>query len=129
MSYVTMEDYTEKYMGEPVAEADFPSLEKRAAEIIEEMSLYRIQEDRMDSFREDVQERIRMAVCAEMEYLDANVGSDLDNGAGLQSGSLGKYSFSQGNGAEGYAAQSVYSPRAVRLLMPTGLLYRGGGGP
>ena len=46
-----------------------------------------------------VQERVKKAVCAQIEYLDANGGSDLDNGAGLQSASLGKFSYTLAAGA------------------------------
>ncbi len=128
MPYVT-EDYYWKFGGEPVYSADFPSLCRRAGEIIEEMTLYRVSEDRLEQFPEAIQKRIQDAVCAEIEYLDANGVSDLDNGADFQSAALGKFSYTRGAGASGGTAQSLYSPRARRILYPTGLLYRGGGSP
>lgn len=130
MPYVT-EDYYWKFGGEPVYSADFPSLCRRAGEIIEEMTLYRVSEDRLEQFPEAIQKRIQDAVCAEIEYLDANGVSDLDNGADFQSAALGKFSYTRGAGASGGGgtAQSLYSPRACRILYPTGLLYRGGGSP
>ena len=128
MPYVDKDYYDKTFRGESVCDADFPSLLERASEIVEEMCMYRIRPELMDTYGADTQERIKKAVCAEIEYLDANGGSDLDNGAGLQSGTLGKFSFSvSGAGAEGEAGQSAYSPRALRILAPTGLLYRGGG--
>lgn len=128
MPYVT-EDYYWKFGGEPVYSADFPSLCRRAGEIIEEMTLYRVAEDRLEQFPEAIQKRIKDAVCAEIEYLDANGVSDLDNGADFQSATLGKFSYAKGAGASGSSTQSLYSPRAYRILYPTGLLYRGGGAP
>lgn len=118
--------YLNTYKGEQVE--DFDTLELRAGEIVEEMTRYRLTEITFAAMPEAVQYAVKKAVCAEIEYLDANGGSDLDNGSGLQSGSLGKFSFSSSAGAaEGGSGQSVYSPRALRILAPTGLLYRGGG--
>lgn len=124
--YVDETFYLETYKGEKVE--DFATLELRAGEIVEEMTRYRLTEITFGAMPEVIQYAVKKAVCAEIEYLDANGGADLDNGAGLQSGSLGKFSFTQGaGGADGGSGQSVYSPRALRILAPTGLLYRGGG--
>ena len=129
MAYVDTEYYETVYKGEPVPETDFPGLLARAEEIIEELCMYRVSPVTILAMPEDVRERVKKAVCAQIEYLDANGGSDLDNGAGLQSASLGKFSYTlaAGAGTGGSFGQSVYSSRAQRLLAPTGLLYRGGG--
>lgn len=126
MPYVTDQYYKNTYNGESVADADFPSLCMRAEEIIEEMTMYRVSYTTFPTFSEDVQERIKKAVCAQIEYLDANGGSDMDNGADLQSAGLGKFNYTRSAGANGSTTQSSYSPRAQRLLLPTGLMYRGG---
>ena len=42
MTYITKEYYDHIFQGEPVAEADFPSLCQRAGEIVEEMTMYRL---------------------------------------------------------------------------------------
>ena len=123
--YVDEDFYLNTYKGDQVE--DFDALELRAGEIVEEMTRYRLTEITFAAMPEAIKYAIKKAVCAEIEYLDANGGSDLDNGAGLQSGTLGKFSFSGGTGAEGESGQSVYSPRVLRILAPTGLLYRGGG--
>ena len=75
---------------------------------------------------ESVQDLVKKAVCAQIEYLDANGGSDLDNGAEIQSATLGKFNYSRSTGANGSTEQSRFSPRAERILWPTGLTYRGG---
>lgn len=124
--YVDKVFYIDTYQGDDVE--NFEALELRAAEIVEEMTLYRLTPLTFAAMPEAVQVAVKKAVCAEIEYLDANGGADLDNGGSLQSGSLGKFSFTQGSGGmDGEAGQPVYSPRALRLLAPTGLLYRGGG--
>ena len=127
MPYVTQEYYNDTFHGEPVANADFPSLLERAAEIVEEMCMYRISESNLNKYCSDTQERIKKAVCAQIEYLDANGGSEMDNGTDLQSAGLGKFNYTKSSGATGSTEQSIYSPRAQRILTPTGLLYRGGG--
>lgn len=125
--YADEDFYFNTYKGEEVE--NFESLEMRAGEIVEEMTRYRLTEITFAAMPEAVQYAVKKAVCAEIEYLDANGGADLDNGYNLQSGTLGKYSFTQGSAGSGNgeSGQSVYSPRALRILAPTGLLYRGGG--
>ena len=124
MEYVDETYYKETYKGETVDSADFPSLCRRAEEIIEEMTVYRVT---FPALPDDVRERVNMAVCAQIEYLDANGGSDMDNGSDLQSAGLGKFNYTKASGTGGSTKQSIYAPRAVRLLTPTGLMYRGGG--
>lgn len=127
MGYVDQEYYDKTFQGEPVDDADFPSLLERAIEIVEEMCMYRVNESDLDQYGSDIQHRLRKAVCAQIEYLDANGGADMDNGADLQSAGLGKFNYGKSAGASGSTEQSIYAPRAQRILAPTGLLYRGGG--
>ena len=126
MAYVDEEYYEDTFHGESVNSADFPSLCERAGELIEELTLYRLTPITFLAMTKDTQDRVKKAVCAQIEYLDANGGSDLDNGSGIQSATLGKFSYSGSAGANGSTEQSRFSPRAERLLWPTGLTYRGG---
>lgn len=126
MSYIDEGYYYDIFKGESVDPSDFPSLCKRAGEIVEEMTMYRLTPVTVLAMPEDTQERVKKAVCAQIEYLDANGGADMDNGSDLQSAGLGKFNYSRASGADGSSTQSLYSPRAQRLLFPTGLLYRGG---
>lgn len=128
LSYVIQNYYDNTFHGESVSEADFPALSERASEIVEEMTLYRLSPTTFESMPESMKERVMNAVCAQIEYLDANGGSDMDNGADLQSAGLGKFNYSVASGTSGSTQQSIYAPRAQRILAPTGLLYRGGGG-
>ena len=126
MHYIDIEFYCDVYNGESLSEDDFLFLRERAEEIIEEMTMYRLTPSVMVSLPEIMQNHIKKAICAQIEYLDANGGSDMDNGAMLQSAGLGKFNYSAASGADEGAKQSIYSPRAQRILIPTGLLYRGG---
>lgn len=127
MPYVDEKFYSEVFMGEPIDNSDFPSLAVRASEIVEEMSMYRVNEITFEDLPEAIKLAFRKAVCAEMEYLDANGGSEVDNGSDFSSASLGRFSYTKGTASEGTSRESWYAPRALRLLAPTGLLYRGGG--
>ena len=126
MPYVTLDYYNDTFRGESVDSTDFPSLCEHAGEIIEEMTMYRLSEESYKEMPSGVQERIKKAVCAQIEYLDANRGSDVDNGSNLQSASLGKFNYSKVINSNENSKRSAYSPRAQRILYPTGLLYRGG---
>lgn len=126
MAYITQQDYKEFADGE-LESTDFPFLLERAEEIVEEMTMYRLNSETFPKMPEKTQERIKKAVCAQIEYLDANGGSDMDNGVDLMSAGLGKFSYTKASGANGSQVQSIYAPRALRILAPTGLLYRGGG--
>ena len=83
MEYVDKEYYENTFHGEPVSEADFPALLARASEQVEELTLYQLTPTSFLVMPVAVQERIKKAVCAQIEYLDANGGSELDNGSGL----------------------------------------------
>ena len=125
MAYVTLNYYRDIYKGESVSDENFPPLCRRAEGIIEEMTLYRVTPVTFLAMTEDIQSRIQNAVCAQIEYLDANGGPELDHGANFQSGSLGKFSFGRSAGMSGSTNQPICAPEAFRYLAPTGLLYRG----
>ena len=59
MTYITKEYYDHIFQGEPVAEADFPSLCQRAGEIVEEMTMYRLTGSIFASMPEGTREHIR----------------------------------------------------------------------
>ena len=124
--YVDEVYYHETFKGEPVDPADFPGLCRREGEIIEEMTLYRLTEEGFSMMSESTQKLVKNAVCAQIEYLDANGGAELDMGAGMAGGTLGKFSYSGSSSGNGSTEQSIFSPRAERILWTTGLTYRGG---
>lgn len=124
--YVDEVYYHDMFKGEPVDDTDFPALCQRAGEIIEEMTLYRLTEEGFAMMPENTQRLVKNAVCAQMEYLDANGGAEIDMGNGMSGATLGKFSYSGASSGSGSAEQSIFSPRAERILWPTGLTYRGG---
>ena len=124
--YVEIDYYTKEFKGEPVADADFPSLCQRAGEIIEELTLYRLTEKCFPLMSEDMKKRVKDAICAQIEYLDVNGGAEMDMGNGMSGATLGKFSYSGASSGNGSTEQSIFSQRAERILWPTGLTYRGG---
>ena len=123
MPYVEYEYYAGIYKGELVDDTDFSSLCTIAEEIIEEMTMYKLTPVTFLAMPDEVREKIKKAVCAQIDYLDANEGMDFGND--FQSASLGKFSYSKTSGSS--SSTSIYSPRAQRILLPTGLLNRWGG--
>ena len=126
MSYVDYDYYHETLYGESVDPADFPALCERAEELIEELTLYRLTSTSFSAMSDDTQNRIKKAICAQIEYLDANGGAEMDMGNGMSGATLGKFSYSGTSSGTGSTEQSIFSPRAERILWPTGLTYRGG---
>ena len=124
--YVDEVYYHDMFKGEPVDDTDFPALCQRAGEIIEEMTLYRLTEEGFAMMPENTQKLVKNAVCAQIEYLDANGGAEMDMGNGMSGATLGKFSYSGASSGSGSTEQSIFSPRAERILWPTGLTYRGG---
>lgn len=124
--YVDEVYYHDMFRGEPVDDTDFPALCQRAGEIIEEMTLYRLTEEGFAMMPENTQKLVKNAVCAQIEYLDANGGAEMDMGNGMSGATLGKFSYSGASSDSGSAEQSIFSPRAERILWSTGLTYRGG---
>ena len=124
--YIDGAYYRNEFKGEPVDDADFPALCQRAGEIVEELTLYRLTETSFKAMSADMQKRVKDAICAQIEYLDANGGADMDMGSDISGATLGKFSYSGNASSNEGASCSIYSPRAERILWPTGLTYRGG---
>ena len=110
--YVDEVYYHDMFKGEPVDDTDFPALCQRAGEIIEEMTLYRLAEESLSLMPENIQKLVKNAVCAQIEYLDANGGAEMDMGNGMSGATLGKFSYSGASSGNGSTEQSIFSPRA-----------------
>ena len=106
-------------MGEAVDEQAFPRLEKRASEMIDEVTRFGITEVGFDKMPPFVQSQVKKAVAAMVEYLAA-VGITHSNfSTEPQQVNVGKFSYS-GGGASG---MSRFPSGVMSYLLPTGLLY------
>ena len=125
--YVDETYYNDVFKGEPVESAGFSVLCQRAGEIVEELTLYRLTEEGFPMMPETTQKLVKNAVCAQIEYLDAN--------GGVRDG-YGKWNVRSNTWASFHTLEhllatdprnSLYFRRGTeRILWPTGLTYRGG---
>lgn len=123
MPYVDYTYYNETYKGKSVTAEDFPALELRASEIIDDITMYRVAQSSLGSYSELIQTQFKKAVCAQIDYIDSMGGIDVLDEAPMQSAGIGKFNYSGGNSSTG--SKDNTSPRVTSLLFPTGLLYRG----
>ena len=126
MPYVDYQYYCDVYMGEPVEETDFPRLCLRASDMVEQLTVYNLSVSTFAKLPEQMQDFVKKAVCAQIEYIDANGQSELYTINGIQSAGLGKFSYTTGGAMGDLTGGTRYAPLAVSYLAPTGLLYRGG---
>ena len=125
MALVTYEYYSGTYLGEPVAEADFPRYDKRAETQI--FVLTNLTETTAAELPEETLELLRMAVCAQVEYLWENglevAVSGSEGGGGF---TVGKVSVKDGGSSASLSgARSSIAPAVFAYLERTGLLYPG----
>lgn len=127
MDYITEDYYINDYMGVPVDLTELPRLIKRASEQIDFLTHYRIPNYGFNNFTPFIQEQIKKATAAQVEFLSTNgelAGSVVEGGSG--GFTIGKYSESGSAAAGGSAALSDrYALTVMDYLAPTGLLYSG----
>lgn len=116
MAYIDFNYYTNTYKGEPVEEADFPSLSERASEIIDSLTCFKIGD--ISNITDDfILTQIKKATAAEVEFISLNGGYINESG----NMSLGKFSYSGTSSNNNLNISTLI----FSYLAPTGLLYRG----
>lgn len=116
MAVVDYEYYTSTYIGDPaVTEADFPRMEARAEDIINQLIRYK----EVPTMWQDA---YKSAICAQIDYY-AIYGIEAAS-AGLMENSftVGKVSVTGGGASARSGGASMISPQAVAYLEQTGLL-------
>lgn len=120
MAIVTYSYYTQTYMGETVAETDFPRLESRAERIVTQITHGRAAE--YAALPEYQQQAVTEAVCAQIEYY-ALLGEDVAVTGELSNGwSVGKVHVNGGASGKATGSSTMACPAAVAALELTGLL-------
>ncbi len=122
MAYADYSYYTQRYIGEPVDETDFPRYEARAAEAIDSITRYQAADD-FEKFDTLTQTLIKKAVCAQVEYYATNGVNLANDGFLVDNFSIGKFSANYGSG-HGKDGQNSVCAKAISLLEQTGLLNR-----
>lgn len=121
--YVDEKYYEEVFEGTPVENDKFSRFSKRATEIVDALTEYQILKIGLDKFSEDVQELIKKACCAQIEYYQVE-GIDVDITGTPKSSlsySIGDYSRSASGGSTSRQAGRV-APSCLIFLEGTGLL-------
>lgn len=123
MAIVTYAYYTGTYLGEAVAESDFPQMEAKAERLIKQITHGRAANfAALPAFQ---QEAIQEAICAQVEYY-AIMGTDVSvNGdAGGNGWTIGDMHIngSSANVTKNVGASTMVCAAAVAALEQTGLL-------
>ena len=120
MAIVTYSYYTDTYMGEPIAEADFPRYEAKAERLITQITHGRAADyAALPAFQ---QQAIQEAICGQIEYYGL-MGLDVAIAGEMSSGwTVGKVRVDGGNASKATGAVTMVSPSAIAALELTGLL-------
>lgn len=121
--YVDETFYKNDYEGSPVESADFSRFSKRASDIVDSLTEYKIPEIGLDKFSDSVQLLVKKACCAQIEYYQTE-GIELDATGNTRSGgsvSIGGFSYS-GAIAPSNRQESRVAPSCLAFLEGTGLL-------
>jgi hypothetical protein len=125
-AYINYAYYTDEYIGETIAESDFTRYLNRAEEAVDILTAFTIRQNGIDAYDAFTQTQIKKAVAAQVEYYVLE-GIDIATGGKTATGfTVGKVSV-QGGGSVGNSngATTIACPKAIAMLEPTGLLYRG----
>lgn len=124
MAYVDQTYYEGTYLGVAVDSTDFPRYELRAEEVIDLFIRGRIASGELASSPQAVQDAVRKAICAQIEYYVYN-GLDVASAGVTSAGfTVGKVTVHAGTGSASKAstgAKTMISPQAAAFLEWTGL--------
>lgn len=120
MAIVNYTYYTATYMGEPIAETEFPRAEARAECAIAQITHGRsVHYADLPAFQ---QSAIQEAICGQIEYytlmgLDVSIAGETSSGW-----TVGKVRVDGGSSSKASGAVTMVSPSAIASLEQTGLL-------
>lgn len=131
MAIVTQEYYANTYFGEPVAVSDFPRLEARAEQFIEQTCRGRYQPFVAELTAKgytDAAARVttayKNAICAQIEYFYANGTLAVTTGQSGTGFTVGKVTVQGAANDTKTRGATMISPTAQMFLEQTGLLGR-----
>ena len=125
MEYVDKTYYDETYEGELLTDIDFPKFNKRSQDIIDSLTSYQIPQIGFDNLKTNVQELIKKAVCAQIEYFKVEgIESNISGiSSSSQSVSISGFSYSSSQPSSSKQENRV-SPSTLMYLDATGLLVK-----
>lgn len=126
MPYIDEAYYKNEYMGIPVDADDLPRFIRRASDAVDMVTRNGIKD--FESQPQFVQEQIKKATAAQVEYFESLGGTDVAvTGDGYQQVAIGKFSATKSTTNKGGLSrnQESVSQAVIQYLLPTGLLYAG----
>lgn len=112
--------FTDTYLGVGVSETDFPRVEMRAEEAVDNLTRGALVN--FESMPADVQTLVKKAICAQCEYYGL-YSTEIGFKAEDEGFTVGKVSV-QGGSAGADGSKMFYSARAIGFLERAGLLGR-----
>jgi hypothetical protein len=122
MPYVDYSYYTDDFKGVSVTQEDFDRLVRRASDKIDSLTSYVLHRVEFTQLAQLIQENVKKATAAQVEYLVTQGGELAVHGDEPSSISISNFSYSTESAGQGPRA---VSPVVLEYLRPTGLLYRG----
>lgn len=122
MAIVTYSYYADTFLGETIAQTDFPRAEMRAERIIAQITHGRATEANFAALPAFQQSAVKDAICSQIEYYALN-GIDVSIAGETSSGwTVGKVRVDGSAKACATGAASMVCPSAIASLELTGLL-------
>lgn len=121
MPYIDQAFYNDVYKGTPMDAETFTMLEKRASDVIDMITNYRLVGVDLSHKPELIRTNVKKAVAAQIEYMYSEGGKLSVHGGSPSSVSIGSFSYTEGSSVK------KVSEMALIYLRPTGLLYMGVG--
>jgi hypothetical protein len=122
MLYIDYAYYTDDFKGVSVTQEEFDRLVRRASDKVDSLTSYLLHRAEFTELDQLIQENVKKATAAQVEYLLSLGGELAVHGDAPSSVSISNFSYS--TKSEGKGTQTV-SPVVFDYLRPTGLLYRG----
>ena len=126
MALIDQEYYNSVYMGEPVDEADFLKLLRRAEDAVGALTRFQVTEENIDALPPIISTLYKKALAAQIEYLqEIGVNAAITGESGIANGfTVGKVHIGGRSGQAGASQDTLIAPGALALLEQTGLLAR-----
>ena len=127
MPYVDLTYYLNTYGGNwpsNLTSDDFTKLETRASLVIDSLTNLNAQVQGFDNLPSLMQQAIKNAVCAQIEYMLKN-GTDALHGIQLSSVSIGSFNYQVSSASDSRISAGGISPEVMLHLSSSGLLYAG----
>ena len=120
MPYIDATYYNDEYEGVAVDEQEINRYIKRASDVIDQVTNYKIKD--FEILPSWIQEQVKKATAAQVEFFALEGGPEVVTGSNdMQSVNIGSFSYQQGSGD----SSTSVSPAVFDYLRTTGLLYRG----